>query len=188
MHFSLANGSTLNFGVLGYCTRYADGTTCTDPAVGYNIVDILTSLGLDLDLSSSTVSTLHTLTSTLILHPVAAGITGLACLISLGRLLRPTASDAVVPGIAILALLVSTAATAIDFAVFGQLKHYIENITTAQLVSLSATFGTSIWLTLAATIALFLAPCATCAGGRTQQAHRRNKAPSSEYAFRQTAV
>ncbi|KAF7294011.1 Ph-response regulator [Mycena kentingensis (nom. inval.)] len=174
MHITLVNGSSVNFGVFGWClTDMAEGgTMCTPSRIGYHIVDVIADYGLNLDISESTISVLHTLTSTFVLHPIAAGITGIAFLVSIGRSIRRVPGESVVPGIALLAGMVGTAAVAIDFAVFGQLKQYIER--NDRIVDLDPTFGTALWLGLAGVITLLVAPCATCVGPRRVNAANGN--------------
>jgi len=79
----LTNGSSVNYGTLGYCIQNPDGNVCSPSGVGYKIGDEVN----DLNLGSNTFGTaktasLHGATEGLILHQIGAGIAAIAFLLA----------------------------------------------------------------------------------------------------------
>ncbi|KAI9461229.1 pali-domain-containing protein [Lactarius psammicola] len=131
-------GLSYRFGVFGY--------TGTQVRVGYRF-PITTG-----ELSSVTI---HNLTYTLILHPVAAGLSGLAVLFGLcgagyhrsGTVLMTLSSS--------LAALVTLIAFVLDMVLFSIARHEFRKF------GWSSQYGNATWMTLGALVALLLAFC-TC--------------------------
>ncbi|KAJ7353364.1 hypothetical protein DFH08DRAFT_63321 [Mycena albidolilacea] len=168
----LTNGSSVNFGSLGFCILNPDGNSCTPTGVGYRIANEISSLGIDA-FSGAKAASLHGLTEGLILHQIAAGIAGIAFLLAvcshrLGYLFASA--------VAFIAFLFSLAVLIIDFIVFGAVKDHVDHN------GGTAKWGNAIWMVLAATIVLFFASIATCFACITARRHTRTrKASSSTY-------
>ncbi|KAJ7146050.1 pali-domain-containing protein [Mycena epipterygia] len=171
LHVAVANGSSVNFGSLGFCIQMADGNSCTPTGVGYRIADEIAAIGIN-PFSGVKAASLHGLTEGLILHQIAAGITGIAFLLAvcshrLGYLFASA--------VAFIAFLFSLAVLIIDFIVFGSVKDHVNKNDG------SATFGNAIWMVLAATIVLFFASIATCFACVTARRHRRSTKTAAAY-------
>ncbi|KAF8124272.1 hypothetical protein K438DRAFT_2002851 [Mycena galopus ATCC 62051] len=165
----LTNGSSVNFGSLGFCILNPDGHSCTPTGVGYKIANEISALGINA-FSGAKAASLHGLTEGLILHQIAAGIAGIAFLLAvcshrLGYLFASA--------VAFIAFLFSLAVLIIDFIVFGAVKDHVDtNGGTAK-------WGNAIWMVLAATIVLFFASIATCFACVTARRHTRNRKASA---------
>jgi len=146
-----ANGSNIQlvFGTLGYCVREPTITHCSNSHVGYDIAQLIASAGGQ-PFSSSTASTLNNLSKALVLHPIAAGITGLALLVALGahRIGFIFASL-----IATVGWIVAVLALILDFVAFTIARRHINN---TNIAGTNAEYSIAIWLTLAGYIMLFL--------------------------------
>ncbi|KAJ7153562.1 hypothetical protein C8R43DRAFT_1066833 [Mycena crocata] len=172
LHVRVANGSTVNFGSLGYCIQMEDGSSCTPTGVGYRIAEEIAAIGIDSFNRAQSVS-LHGLTQGLILHQIAAGVTGIAFLLAvcshrLGYLFASA--------VAFIAFLITLAVLIIDFVLFGSVKNHVNDNDGS-----AATFGNAIWMVLAATIVLFFASIATCFACVTARRHRRTTKTSATY-------
>ncbi|KAJ7686806.1 hypothetical protein B0H17DRAFT_1071176 [Mycena rosella] len=164
LNVAVANGSSVHFGSLGYCVAMEQGNSCTPTGVGYKIADEIAAIGIN-SFSSVKAASLHGLTEGLILHQIAAGITGIAFLLAvcshrLGYLFASA--------VAFIAFLFSLAALIIDFITFGSVKDHVHKNNG------SAVYGNAIWMVLAATIVLFFASIATCFACVTARRHRRS--------------
>lgn len=144
---SASRGSqTIHFGVFGY--------TGTGKSVGYNFDPSI--LGFDNTRLNSSV--IHNLTATLILHPIAAGLSGLAVLFGLCGAGYHRAGTVFMSLTAALAMLASLLAWIIDMALFGIARTQFRN------EGWSAQYGNATWLTLAATVALVVGFCTAACG------------------------
>jgi hypothetical protein len=105
-----------------------------------------------------TSSTIHNLTYTLILHPIAAGLSGLAVLFGLcgsdynrsGTVLMALCSS--------LAALVTLIAWVLDMVLFSIARHEFRKL------GFRSQYGNAIWLTLGALAALALGFCTSTMG------------------------
>ena len=103
-------------------------------------------------------STIHNLTYTLILHPIAAGLSGLAVIFGVcgseyhrtGTVLMALSSS--------LAALVTFVAFVLDLALFSIARHEFRKL------GGSSQYGNAIWLTLGALVALSLGFCTSTVG------------------------
>lgn len=145
---------------------------CTSSQVGYQVPQVLLTLGeITGVLSSSTESAVNAVTSALILHPIAAGLSFLAFLIAacsdrLGFLCASL--------MAALATLAALAAMILDLVLVAVVRSYLNrNSTVDSLVDVSYETGT--WLTVAAFACLFLGVFTTCCACLTDRRRRRNK-------------
>ncbi|KAF9010710.1 hypothetical protein BDQ17DRAFT_1299266 [Cyathus striatus] len=140
--------SFLNVGIGANQLRYGVfGFTGSKTQIGYLFTDDRINTGI-----------LHNLTKTLILHPIAAALAGLAFLFGLcgaGYHRSGTILMTLLSGLALLATLV---AWVIDMALFGIARHrYRED-------GIPAQYGNANWLTLGALVALMLGFCASACG------------------------
>ncbi|KAF7373515.1 hypothetical protein MSAN_00561800 [Mycena sanguinolenta] len=165
----LSNGSSVNFGSLGFCILNPDGNSCTPTGVGYKIANEISALGIN-SFSGAKAASLHGLTQGLILHQIAAGIAGIAFLLAvcshrLGYLFASA--------VAFIAFLFSLAVMIIDFIIFGSVKDHVDHNGGV------AHWGNAIWMVVAATIVLFFASIATCFACVTARRHRRTSKTSA---------
>jgi len=138
-----------HFGVFGY--------TGSQVHVGYHFPSIV----------ASKLSTVHHLTIALILHPIAAGLSGMALLFGLcgagyhrsGTVLMTLSSS--------LAAIVTFIAFVLDLVLFSIARHEFRKF------DWSSQYGNAIWMTLAALIALLLGFCT--AGCGIFGSYRRNR-------------
>ncbi|KAJ6524571.1 hypothetical protein B0H19DRAFT_848166, partial [Mycena capillaripes] len=77
----LSNGSSVNFGSLGFCILNPDGNSCTPTGVGYKIANEISAIGIS-PFSGAKAASLHGLTEGLILHQIATGIAAIAFLLA----------------------------------------------------------------------------------------------------------
>ncbi|KAJ7452160.1 hypothetical protein B0H11DRAFT_2074606 [Mycena galericulata] len=166
----LSNGSTVNFGSLGFCILSGDGNHCTPTGVGYKIADEIAAIGIS-PFSSVKAGSLHGLTEGFILHQIAAGIAGIAFLLAVcsHRLGYIFAS-----AVAFIAFLFSLAVLIIDFITFGSVKDHVDSN------GGHASWGNAIWMVLAATIVLFFASIATCFACVTARRRHRRTTKTNE--------
>lgn len=130
-------GST-RFGVFGYTgSKTSVGYYFPAPFNGYN----------DGRLSSSTI---HNLTFTLILHPIAAGLSGLAVLFGLCGASYHRSGTVFMSLIAGLAFLCTLVVWVIDMVLWGIARNVL------RANGVSAQYGNANWLTLGALVALFI--------------------------------
>ncbi|KAF9529323.1 hypothetical protein CPB83DRAFT_853071 [Crepidotus variabilis] len=117
-----------------------------------------TSIGYDFTNNRLNSATLHNLTVALILHPIAAGLAGIAFLFGACGLAYHRVGTIVMTLASGLALIVTFVVWVIDMVLFGIARHrYREDGTPAQ-------YGNANWLTLGAFIALLLGFCASACG------------------------
>jgi len=169
---SSSASATAVFGVWGYCT---DGISvsvlgehdttageCSKTHLGYDINpiigDLLQSQGYNPSLVSKGVI------AVLVLHPIACGLCFLALLTSL-VMLRPTrisrGASICTLLVGLLATVVTTAVFLIDVIVVAVVRHKIKNETDGDV---TLNWGNAVWMTLGATIAMWLALVGACAG------------------------
>ncbi|KXN90817.1 hypothetical protein AN958_03471 [Leucoagaricus sp. SymC.cos] len=112
---------------------------------------------------------LHNLTRTLILHPIAAGLSAIAFLFGLGGAAARTRVGTVfmtlTAGLAALATLV---AWVIDMVLFGTARNRFRED------NIPAQYGNANWLTLGALVALLLGFCASACGVFGRYGKRRD--------------
>jgi len=166
LKISTANGgSSTTFGALGYCSGSSGSNGCSPKHVGYDIAAVVSAVTG----ASYSSSSLKHLTSALVLHPVATGLTFIAFFIAL---LAHRIGFIFASFIAALAWVVTAVLLIIDFAIFGSVKHHVNDLSNG--VDGRATFGTGIWLVVAAFVILFFASFITCCGCFTERRHRKS--------------
>ncbi|KZV85811.1 pali-domain-containing protein [Exidia glandulosa HHB12029] len=152
-------GSTLHFGVFGY--------TGSGTHVGYRFPPSL--LGFeDTRLNSGVI---HNLTFVLILHPIAAGLAGLAVIFGLCGAAYSRIGTIFMSISAALATLVTLVVWVIDMVLWGLARNRINGHTGAH-----ATYGNANWLVLGALVSLFIGFCAGTVGICGRYRNRRTAA------------
>ncbi|EKM74943.1 hypothetical protein AGABI1DRAFT_103194 [Agaricus bisporus var. burnettii JB137-S8] len=148
--------SFLNVGPEGHQVHYGVfGFTGSQRSIGYTFSNN----------SRLNTTVLHNLTKVLILHPIVAGMSGLAFILGLSHARIGTVFMALVAG---LAALVTFVVWVIDLVLFGIARHHFRD--DGQL----AQYGNANWLTLGALVALLLGFCVSACGMFGRYRKRRN--------------
>ena len=105
-----------------------------------------------------TSSTIHNLTYTLILHPIAAGLSGLAVLFGICGSEYNRSGTVMMALSSSLAALVTLVAFILDLALFSIARHEFRKLGS------TSEYGNAIWLTLGALVALGLGFCTSAVG------------------------
>ncbi|TFK44197.1 pali-domain-containing protein [Crucibulum laeve] len=131
------------------------------------------SIGYDFSDPRANTTVMHNLTKTLILHPIAAGLSGLAFLFGLCGASYHRAGTILMTLLAGLATLATLLAWVIDMVLFGITRNRYRGD------NIPAQYGNANWLTLGALVALMLGFCASACGvfGR----YRRRREPTPTY-------
>jgi len=166
-----ANGN-VRYGVWGYCISAIQATAaghsfdepgqCSKPRLGFTIdstvAQALHAQGIENDISRA-------VTAVLVLHPIACGLAFLAFLFSLAMLSRPSlrerACSALTLAMTVIAAILTTIVFLIDVIAVAVARHKIKNASDGEV---TATWGSGTWMTLAATVLLWLACFGACCG------------------------
>ncbi|KAF5372898.1 hypothetical protein D9758_001775 [Tetrapyrgos nigripes] len=167
-HISFLNvgrgANEVHYGVFGF--------TGSGTHIGYEFVNP-SQLGFD----DSRINTkiIENLTKTLILHPIAAGLAGLAVLFGLCGVGYHRAGTVIMTLLAALATIITFIAFVLDMVLFGIARNRFRDQGT------QAEYGNANWLTLGALVALLLGTCASGCGifGR----YRRNRTATGTAAY-----
>jgi len=164
---------SVKFGVWGYCVSAInvavvgiDRTTngqCSKTHLGYTF-DSTVADALHADELENLIS--RTTTAALVLHPIAAGLAFLTLLISLFILRRGSNGTSRIPslitlGVGSLATFLTTVVFLIDVIVVAVVRKRVHNATDGDL---NLVWGNAVWMTLGATVALWLAMIGACCG------------------------
>jgi len=143
---SSSSSAQLHFGTFGYCLRDEAGTVCSRSHVGYDIVTLISAAGGQ-PFSSSTTTTLNNIIRALVLHAIAAAITGVAFTVSLGakRIGFIFASL-----IATVAWVLGLLAIILDFVAFSIVRRHVD------VPGMNSQYSTAIWLAVVAFLLAFL--------------------------------
>ncbi|KAG6887464.1 hypothetical protein C0995_015064 [Termitomyces sp. Mi166 len=143
--------SFLNVGTGADQVRYGVfGSTGSKPSIGYNFLPVGNA-----DLNTSII---YNLTKTLILHPIGAGLSGIAFLFGLCGVAYHRVGTIFMSLLAGLAMLVTLVAFVLDMVLFGITRNRIRD------AGIPAQYGNANWLTLGALVALLLGFCASACG------------------------
>ncbi|RSH91451.1 hypothetical protein EHS25_009750 [Saitozyma podzolica] len=144
------NGAHTYFGVFGECLS---GGSCTTKSVGYNL-SILNDPSLNIGSTA-----LNRLTSALILHPIAGGLALFAFIFGILGIAFASRFATVLMGLfATLGAFTALVIFVIDMVLWNITKNEVSS------AGGSATLGNANWLTVGATVALFLAMCTSFCG------------------------
>lgn len=180
---AVSGRANINFGVFGYCVTSAEasflgittfkGGRCSTPKLGYRLDSTVARvLGVrDLNDVISRVST-----AAFVLNPIATGLTFLAFLLSLFMLCRGAngtsrLSSFLTFGAGVFAALATTAAFVANIIIVALVRKRIREDYEDDI---SFNWGNGVWMTLASTVALWLALigalCGVCGGNRRKSA------------------
>lgn len=165
------NNQRTTFGVFGYCLG---GGSCSSRSLGYNLPGVIANVAG----TNYSNQNIVRLTRALVLHPIACGIAFLAFLVAtlserFGYLFSSL--------LCFLAFIVSLVAMAIDFGLFVAARNHVNaassaaNIGGVVIGSTSASLGNAVWMTLAATVSLFIASFVVCFGVCSSRRKERNR-------------
>ncbi|KAF8079010.1 SUR7/PalI family-domain-containing protein [Lyophyllum atratum] len=144
------NNGSITFGTLGYCLELSNGTSCSKPAVGYEL-DINSLVGNKLPVEIPQV-VVKWLTYCLVLHIVALGLSAGSAVFGLLAHIREMSMTCCSTCISGFAAAVALIAFIFDIAIFFAAKARINAVGSAQI-------GNATWLTLAAWVLLFFSGC-----------------------------
>ncbi|THV08062.1 pali-domain-containing protein [Dendrothele bispora CBS 962.96] len=147
--------NTVHYGVFGF--------TGSGTHIGYEFVDP-SSLG-NTQLNTRII---HNLTKALILHPIAAGLAGLATLFGLCGAGYHRAGTVIMTLLAALATIVTLVAWVLSMALFGIARNRFRD------QNIPAQFGNANWLELGALVALLIGTCASGCGVFGRYRRRRD--------------
>ncbi|EJC98720.1 pali-domain-containing protein [Fomitiporia mediterranea MF3/22] len=149
---------TISLGTLGYCIDLAtNGTTCSKPSVGYAF-DANALLGDNIKFAQIPTVVVKWITYALFLHVIAlcaAAISAFFGLLAHVREMSMTCCSSCISGFAAVIALV---AFIFDLVLFFIVKARVKSLDG------TATFGSAVWLTLAAWILLFFSGCVYACG------------------------
>ncbi|KAH8116766.1 pali-domain-containing protein [Phellopilus nigrolimitatus] len=149
-------GQTTHFGVFGF--------TGSSTHIGYLFPSSLGSTNLNTEV-------MHNLTKVLILHPIAAGLSGLAVLFGICGASYHRAGTIMMSLAALLAFLVTLVVWVIDMVLFGIVRSRVRSAANSDA---AAQYGNANWITLGALAALALAFCAGACGSFGRYRRRNN--------------
>jgi len=135
----------IRYGVFGY--------TGSKIAVGYYFRGFTTATG-----SRINTTVIHNLTFALILHPIAAGLSGLAVIFGLCGASYNRIGTILMSLFSGLAAVITLVVWILDMALFGIVRNRYRDI------GVAAQYGNANWLTLGALVALVLGFCAATCG------------------------
>ncbi|KAG6842434.1 hypothetical protein C0991_007564 [Blastosporella zonata] len=144
------NNGSITFGTLGYCLELSNGTSCSSPAVGYELdINSLVDNTLPVQIPQVVVKWL---TYCLVLHIVALGFSAISAVFGLLAHVREMSMTCFSTCISGFAATVALLAFIFDIAIFFAAKARINAVGTAEI-------GNATWLTLAAWVLLFFSGC-----------------------------
>ncbi|KAI0315656.1 SUR7/PalI family-domain-containing protein [Amylostereum chailletii] len=147
----------ITFGTLGYCTELSNGTTCSKPAVGYQLdINQLVGNNTSVDIPDVLVKWI---TYVLVLHIVALVFAAGSALFGLLAHIREFSMTCLSTCVSGFGAVVTLVAFIFDLAFFFTAKARINDVNGGH-----AEMGNAIWLTLAAWLLLFFSGCFYCVG------------------------
>jgi uncharacterized membrane protein len=164
---------TLSFGNWGYCILKSGGDTCSGRSIGYQLGRIVEQLD-GVTMSSSTATATHNLSRALILHPIACGVAFLSFLTALASHRIGFLFSSL---IAFVALVITMIAMIIDWVNFETIHHHVNG---SDGPGHGASFGSAIWMVVAAFILLLLGSITVICGCFTDR-RRRGRTTGARY-------
>ncbi|KAF9532270.1 actin cortical patch SUR7/pH-response regulator pali [Crepidotus variabilis] len=171
--FSAKANGQVDFGVWGYCVSAITvavaginrntAAQCSPKHLGYTF-DSTVAHALNADEIEHVIS--KTSTAALVLHPIAAALAFLTLLSSLFILRRGSNGTSRLPsfctlGVGLVATILTTIIFLIDVILVAVVRKRVKNVSDG---ALSLNWGNAVWLTLGATVALWLAMLGSCCG------------------------
>ncbi|EMD38430.1 hypothetical protein CERSUDRAFT_113587 [Gelatoporia subvermispora B] len=168
---SSATGS-VKFGVWGYCISAVDvsilgkdhdvSAKCSKTALGYTFDDTVAS-ALHVSVPNDSIS--HALSIALVMHPIACGLISAALVSSLLALCWRSKGTSRITSLATLvsslvAAVLTTVICLVDVIFVATVRHHIDSESNG---AIDLTWGNAVWMTLGATIALWIAVVGACA-------------------------
>jgi len=151
----------IRYGVFGF--------TGSKIAIGYDFKGLNTA-NLNISALNLNTNVIHNLTIALILHPIAAGLAGLAFLFGLCGASYHRVGTILMSLLSGLASIITLVVWVLDMVLFGITRHRYQN------QKIPAQYGNANWLTLGALVALVLGFCASACGGVFGRYRRRKGA------------
>jgi len=178
-----SNGA-VSFGTFGYClldsqardVPNSNGDFCTSSMIGYAPADVL-SQAEGTQFSGYAADTTRGLTKVMILHPIAAGVTFIAFMLSLGAGMVGSFLAALV---ALAAFVITVVVLITDFVLFSILKNNVNDHNAGS----QAYYSTAMWTLLAAAILILIGTIVvffTCCSARLHK--RRHGAVKTDPAY-----
>ncbi|KAG6830889.1 hypothetical protein H0H92_014040 [Tricholoma furcatifolium] len=144
------NSGTITFGTLGYCLELSNGTTCSQPSVGYELnINSLVGNSLPIQIPQVVVKWL---TYCLVLHIVALALAAGSAVFGLLAHVREMSMTCCSTCISGFAASIALLAFIFDIAIFFAARARIDEVGSAEI-------GNATWLTLAAWVLLFFSGC-----------------------------
>jgi len=151
--------SNIVFGIFGYCITTPGGTVCWKTSgIAYDIVETLDPIGNE----DSVQKALHVLTGFLVLYPIAAGLSFVACLTALAVHYIGGGWSVIFASMASVAALLALIMTFVMFTIF---KHHIDSFWEVT----QATFINATWFALVAFLMLFVGTIIVFRGWRAER-------------------
>ncbi|TPX15688.1 uncharacterized protein E0L32_000022 [Thyridium curvatum] len=177
---------SISFGTFGYCVLDADGNgndRCTGSHVGYQPADILGEQ-LRVDFSDAARRTANGLTKTMVLHPIATGVSFISFALTLGAGVVGSFLASVV---AVISFVITCAALVCDFVLFSIVKHHVSDANDNAggpngNGRASASYSVAMWTILVAAILELLAAIVIFFSCCSARMHRQRTARTSKHA------
>ncbi|KAL2757939.1 hypothetical protein ACRALDRAFT_1061202 [Sodiomyces alcalophilus JCM 7366] len=164
----------ITFGTFGWCVRGISNRGCSSTSIGYSPTDIITAVE-GTEFSDVRQSTVEALTNVMILHPIAAGISFIGFLLSLGSGMFGSFLASLVAG---LAFLVTTVVLICDFVWISAVRNNVNDDDDGGSPSSSARYGAALWCVLVAAVCSLVASVilfVTCCSGRSKRRRENRK-------------
>ncbi|OLN85632.1 putative membrane protein [Colletotrichum chlorophyti] len=164
----------ITFGTFGYCIRGGSGDgsdSCSSSRVGYSPAEVVSQYDGS-QYSSASSNTAEALTRVMILHPIAAGVSFIAFILSIGAGMFGSLLAALVSGTA---FIITLAALICDWVLFALVRRRVNRDDNGGASDSYAHYDVALWTLLAAAICLLIGTVVvffTCCSGRL---HKRRQ-------------
>ncbi|ROT41556.1 pali-domain-containing protein [Sodiomyces alkalinus F11] len=164
----------ITFGTFGWCVRGIPDRGCSSSSIGYSPTDIITAVE-GTEFSDNRQNTAEALTNVMILHPIAAGISFLGFVLSLGSGMFGSLLASLVAGVA---FLVTTIALICDFVWISAVRNNVNDDDSGGSPLSNAHYGAALWCVLVAALCALVASVillVTCCSGRSKRRRTENR-------------
>lgn len=166
----------ITFGTFGWCVRGGANDQCSSAQIGYNPADVISRFEGS-DYSNARENTAEALTNVMILHPIAAGISFIAFILSIGTSFFGSFMASLV---ALSAFVVTLVALVCDWVWMAIVRNNVNSSDDGGNPAASADYAAALWLALVAAICTLIASIilffTCCAGRRNRSRAERSKA------------